>query len=801
MRSQTTGAARKAAGIPADGNPAILVININMEDDRVETFTLRLNDDPQEIVRKFAVKNKMSPHATRQMLTYVLENRARLVEELESKSSSKVVSRVKREGRDDLNHEYYDDEETEENRFSENKNGSDSYLLRQVEDPRSRASQLTRQRYDNANRQAVIPEKEEYEDEVDGNELQKPDRIQPRRGSGKVNLNMEDQFADQIAKQIEYASNLIYKTGSKPSSAKPTVQPKISQKSLPKQPLPKESKSTANPLVKDSRRSSSSEHHLNQGRQRGPGPEERVADESFKSFRGKRPGSAQSINKSQTSLDTDKIFNRLYAEGLAKYTMKQHQMFEKQLREEVIMKEIKIDRGKRYSEQIVDRLYYKGIVREDVKKFNNEKTKALNELEKSSEYTFHPRISHFSSVIANTREERKTRPLEDYLIDSGLSKKKKTEQAHAIKKSEELGLLQQKPRISEVSKILAHNKSQFEGKHGASKHEELFEDSAARKHKSMILQEIYHSEEQLSFRPEINEESRKIVYHKHGDQSFVERLSKYANEKEAKIMLDKAHAYPPLAQMINPDTNMPYFQPLTGRPPSAYRGSADIGVGNYLHSLSAQKQAKLEARREMEFDRKRLEKSAIPHSSNIVEEKKQSVFKAVFDSLDSDRDGVISAEKVDIESLDSEILKIISPMLINMEELAMEIDEQTFVYGMHEIYKKLCVSDRDKLMAEYRPKRRFLDKDCTFKPQLNPTSLKMAANKKSIMETTAVAVAKKKSATQNKYEFDSEGNALTVVNEETSETRSHYNQLEEELQGCTFQPQLNDYMPSASHYV
>lgn len=65
MRSQMA-VTSQASGRDAD-NPAILVININMEDDRVERFTLRINDNPEKIVRDFAVKNKMSAHATRQM--------------------------------------------------------------------------------------------------------------------------------------------------------------------------------------------------------------------------------------------------------------------------------------------------------------------------------------------------------------------------------------------------------------------------------------------------------------------------------------------------------------------------------------------------------------------------------------------------------------------------------------------------------------------------------------------------------------------------------------------------------------
>ena len=791
----------QASGRDAD-NPAILVININMEDDRVERFTLRINDNPEKIVRDFAVKNKMSAHATRQMFNYVMDNRTRLVDEYHGQSmvDNDHYQADRAHNRSNHDNDVYSGER--QNAHLESRNQSDSYLLRNVEESKVKALQTTHKNTQREQTGHTIPHNIAAKNETRHKYYVDFEQNNGQPSNNHSNGNTLDDFANGIAKQIEAASALIYRKGSNASSAKPASEQKKKQVNASKKPMKEESQAKANDEDSRQQLASNSEHNLSRHRYGDPvAHEDPEVRGSFQSFKGNRPLSARTANRSQISADTDRLFNRLYTDGVAKHSLKQQQIFEKQMREENMLKNAKIDRGKKYSDQIVDRLYYKGIVREDVKKFNNEKTKALRDLEQSSEYTFQPRISHLSSAIANSKVERRGRPLEDYLMDEGLSKKQKSEQAHAFKKSEELTVLQEKPRISEVSKILAHNRSRFEGRDGASKHDELYEDSVARKQKSMILQEIYQSEDNNSFMPEINNESRRIVYIKHGDQSFVERLSKYASEKEAKIMIEKAHAYPPLAQMINPDTNMPYFQPMTGRAPSTYRGSIDIGVGNYLHSLSAQQLAKLEARREMEFDRKRLERSAIPQSSSIVEEKKQVVFKTVFESLDSDKDGVISAERVDIESLDSEILKIISPMLINMEELSMEIDEQTFTYGMQEIYKKLCIADRDKLLAEYRSKRRYVDHDCTFKPQLNNNSLKIAANKKSIIETAAIAVAKKRVAMNTKYEFDSEGNALTVVNEETSETRSNLNKTEEELRDCTFQPQLNDYIPNSSHYV
>ena len=49
--------------------------------------------------------------------------------------------------------------------------------------------------------------------------------------------------------------------------------------------------------------------------------------------------------------------------------------------------------------------------------------------------------------------------------------------------------------------------------------------------------------------------------------------------------------------------------------------------------------------------------------------RKQRAFEAIFQWLDGDRDGLISAMKIDISMIDTDLLEVISPLLFELEEI------------------------------------------------------------------------------------------------------------------------------------
>ena len=53
-----------------------------------------------------------------------------------------------------------------------------------------------------------------------------------------------------------------------------------------------------------------------------------------------------------------------------------------------------------------------------------------------------------------------------------------------------------------------------------------------------------------------------------------------------------------------------------------------------------------------------------------MEKKKFEAFGQIFMWLDSDKDGHISADKIDISLLSADLLEVLSPLFMEMEELS-----------------------------------------------------------------------------------------------------------------------------------
>ena len=57
-------------------------------------------------------------------------------------------------------------------------------------------------------------------------------------------------------------------------------------------------------------------------------------------------------------------------------------------------------------------------------------------------------------------------------------------------------------------------------------------------------------------------------------------------------------------------------------------------------------------------------------TKKMMEKRKFMAFSQIFEWLDSDRDGHISADKIDISPLSADLLEVLSPLFMEMEELS-----------------------------------------------------------------------------------------------------------------------------------
>lgn len=63
----------------------------------------------------------------------------------------------------------------------------------------------------------------------------------------------------------------------------------------------------------------------------------------------------------------------------------------------------------------------------------------------------------------------------------------------------------------------------------------------------------------------------------------------------------------------------------------------------------------------------------------MVDYNKRQKLQEIFEIFDSDNDGQISAQRIDLQTLPTEVLEIFTPLLYEMEEIGQNLDRDEFV--------------------------------------------------------------------------------------------------------------------------
>jgi hypothetical protein len=74
--------------------------------------------------------------------------------------------------------------------------------------------------------------------------------------------------------------------------------------------------------------------------------------------------------------------------------------------------------------------------------------------------------------------------------------------------------------------------------------------------------------------------------------------------------------------------------------------------------------------------------------------------------LDSDNDGLISAQLIDITRLDTALLDVMSPLFIEIEELGQALDAEEFAIGR--LYESVTLPEKDILLLRADQRQRSL---------------------------------------------------------------------------------------------
>ena len=149
-------------------------------------------------------------------------------------------------------------------------------------------------------------------------------------------------------------------------------------------------------------------------------------------------------------------------------------------------------------------------------------------------------------------------------------------------------------------------------------------------------------------------------YLTHKNVDFGDRLSKDTKTKERSRM-KFLHE-----EKYDESTGQPLFHPKVGRPPLARKDYDNIPVTEKLYRDGQHKKQIKEEKiiRERESRQHSANKTKVQEKSEeLLEQKKARKFLQIFQILDSDGDGIISADKIDISNLAPDILEIFTPLL------------------------------------------------------------------------------------------------------------------------------------------
>ena len=147
------------------------------------------------------------------------------------------------------------------------------------------------------------------------------------------------------------------------------------------------------------------------------------------------------------------------------------------------------------------------------------------------------------------------------------------------------------------------------------------------------------------------------------------------------------------------------------------------------------------------------------------------MFARLFSQFDSDMNGVISSDKVDIEAVDDKILRVLMPLLRKLDD-GEEMGIQNFVAHMEVIWGQLSQVERGYFLSRREPNQ-GIDNNAG-KLSMSYKSIQLAEKKRAFM------------VSDNVYERFK----LEQKLKEMKQQKIHEEAIAYQLKECTFQPSI-----------
>jgi hypothetical protein len=355
--------------------------------------------------------------------------------------------------------------------------------------------------------------------------------------------------------------------------------------------------------------------------------------------------------------------------------------------------------------------YLRGIQLREAKARSKNKLQKEIELETSRETPFQPEINRYSSLLSPRFDSR----VEDLLLSWGNSHDQKLDQERTQRSVDESKDCTFHPAVNPKSVSLATKKRTGQA------FEQLYKEATdMRKREDIEYADLRKSE--YSFKPESHgkkkaEETQEEFLNRlvHSKKSIEEQLATQRKEKEAQ-------------QSIDPSTGQPYFHPHI-QPHKANQQARSGPIHEYLYSLRLAKEGNRE-KAEEKLGPRGLQTA--PELTSKTQETYQRYVQGrmatLFSLLDSDRDGKIGPEAIDLTGLGEKQAILLTPLIEAVRSSEGEWDYDIFYGHLDEILSSLTVEERHYVLkGEKKPPAK---EQTDFQPKLTAKSHTLAQKKR-----------------------------------------------------------------------
>ena len=188
------------------------------------------------------------------------------------------------------------------------------------------------------------------------------------------------------------------------------------------------------------------------------------------------------------------------------------------------------------------------------------------------------------------------------------------------------------------------------------------------------------------FKPKISPYAQKMKNKKESTNEFINRMSKNLEEIKKVNSKSKLNNQNDLNRNSKNDDNNNFRPRISRGPKNINQRNITVNLeGFYDKRITKEKKELLQSKKEDEEEKKILYNQK---SKDIIIKMKIKKYKELFSLLDSDNDGLISAEKIQLTKVEENVLKNIAPILEELNQTKKEIN-----------FKEFCIK-LDKLMTE-----------------------------------------------------------------------------------------------------